>query len=189
MPRPTCRERGEWGAKLRASCCLRVKGCRGARTLYRLVPPPSRRHAGRIEKYIMRKAFDTPDDPYLPAEVRDGLACAINAPAYMHCQNGRSIGSHAAFVELFPLCFQGHRWAARPVAPHPQPFPSRPRNPLRCCGGRRSSSATAWGTTGSTGSRCASERGCREGARGLEAHLNHAAEHDMLRLIIVHVMM
>merc|ERR550514_861539 len=24
---------------------------------------------GRIEKYILRKAFDTPDDPYLPAEI------------------------------------------------------------------------------------------------------------------------
>lgn len=26
-------------------------------------------HAGRIEKYIVRKAFDTPEDPYLPSEV------------------------------------------------------------------------------------------------------------------------
>lgn len=25
--------------------------------------------AGRIEKYIVRKAFDTPEDPYLPSEV------------------------------------------------------------------------------------------------------------------------
>ena len=24
---------------------------------------------GRIEKYILRKAFDTPDDPYLPADI------------------------------------------------------------------------------------------------------------------------
>jgi asparagine synthase (glutamine-hydrolysing) len=26
-------------------------------------------HTGRMEKYILRKAFDTPESPYLPAHV------------------------------------------------------------------------------------------------------------------------
>jgi asparagine synthase (glutamine-hydrolysing) len=28
-----------------------------------------RKSEGRIEKFIIRKAFDTPDDPYLPHEI------------------------------------------------------------------------------------------------------------------------
>lgn len=32
-------------------------------------PPPKRKPQGKIEKYIMRKAFDTPEDPYLPQHI------------------------------------------------------------------------------------------------------------------------
>ena len=66
---------------------------------------PNCKMAGnRMEKFSLRKAFDDPDDPYLP-KVKSILAL-------------------------------------NPLNPH---FTFR-----TCCGGRRSSSATAWGTAGST---------------------------------------
>jgi hypothetical protein len=56
---------------------------------------------GRIEKYILRKAFDVEEDPYLPKEVGGGV--------------GGSTYSACALVTALPMVVHGHQCSGVPA--------------------------------------------------------------------------
>lgn len=71
--------------------------------------------AGRIEKYILRKAFDTPDRPYLPDHVLWRQKEQFSDGVGYNWIDG--LKAHAdSIVSDQQLAASEHRWARKPVA-------------------------------------------------------------------------
>lgn len=124
----------------------------------------------KLEKYILRKV-GLPD--WLVCKRRDATAAAPGWPALPSINRGRILLLKKAPVLTLPMPLFTHPTAPAPPNPCPTPAlrplttPSSRTCRTRCCSGRRSSSATAWATTGwtasrSTPTRCGGEGGVQQ---------------------------